>query len=108
MAGIFDYDTSILNPVLKIIIALLFVAISFIYYDVRKKYGGNVKSFVTGLFYFAIFVFIASTFRYFGDGIDFGFTKDYSLKWLQSIGFLIASLIYLLAGKKMLTLLGED
>ena len=108
MAGIFDYDTSILNPALKIIIALLFVAIAFIYYDVRKKYGGNVKFFVTGLFYFAIFVFIASTLRYFGDGIEFGFTKDYSLKWLQSIGFLIASLIYLLAGKRMLTLLGED
>lgn len=108
MAEIFDYNTSILNPVLKIIIALLFVAIAFIYYDVRKRYGGNVKSLVTELFFFAIFVFIASTFRYFGDGIEFGFTKDYSMKWLQSTGFLMASFIYLLAGKRLLTLLGED
>lgn len=108
MANIFDYNTSILNPALKIIIALLFLIIAFIYYNVSNKYGGKVQLFVRGLFYFAIFIFVASLFRYFGDGIEFGFTKDYSLKWLQSIGFLIASIIYLLAGKKLLTLLHEE
>ncbi len=108
MADLLNYDTSILNPALKIIIPLIFLAVAFLYYDVRNKYDGKVKSFVTGLFYFALFVFIASVFRYFGDGIEFGFTKEYSLKWLQSLGYMISSIIFLLAGKKLFTLLEEE
>lgn len=108
MVDIFDYDTSILNPALKIIIPLVFLAVAYLYYDVRNKYDGKVKSFVTGLFYFALFVFIASVCRYFGDGIEFGFTKQYSLRWLQSLGYLISSITFLLAGKKLFNLLEDE
>ena len=62
MADLLDYNTSILNPALKIIIPLIFLAVAYLYYNVRNKYEGKVKSFVIGLFYFALFVFTASVF----------------------------------------------
>ena len=108
MADLLDYNTSILNPALKIIIPVIFLAVAYIYYTVRNKYEGKVKSFVTGLFYFALFVFIASVFRYFGHGIEFGFTQELSLKWLESITYMISSITFLLAGKKLFTLLEEE
>ncbi len=108
MADLLDYNTSILNPALKIIIPVIFLAVAYIYYNVRNKYEGKVKSFVTGLFYFALFVFIASVFRYFGHGIEFGFTQELSLKWLESLTYMISSITFLLAGKKLFTLLEEE
>ena len=46
--------------------------------------------------------------RYFGDGTDLGFTSDYSLKWFQSICYLIAGIFYILAAQKLLTLFPGD
>ena len=102
-----DYATSPLDPILKIVIFLIFFVIFLIYFDTRKYFGGNVKSFIDLLFLFALFMAIGTFFRVFGDGTDFGFSKDYSLKWFQSICFLIAGGIYVLAARKLLNLFSD-
>ena len=104
---LFDYATSPLDPALKIVIFLIFVAVFLIYFDTRKYFGGNIRSFIDLLYLFALFMAFGTFFRVFGDGTDFGFTKDYSLKWFQSICYLVAGGIYVLAARKLLTLFSE-
>jgi hypothetical protein len=104
MMDLLDYATSPLNPTLKIVTFLLFAAVFLIYLDTRKYFGGNVKSFIDFLCLFALFMTMGSFFRYFGDGTDFGFTTDFSLKWVQSICYLFAGVFYIIAAKKLMTL----
>jgi hypothetical protein len=104
MIDLFDYATSPLNIGLKILIVLLFIVNFHIYFDTRKHFGGEVRSFINLLYLFALFMAIGAFFRTFGDGTEFGFTGDYSLKWFQSICFLVAGVFYLLAAKKLLSL----
>jgi hypothetical protein len=104
---LFDYGSSPLNPALKIIIFLLFGAVFLIYLDTRRHFGGNVKSFVDFLCLFALFMALGAFFRFFGDGLEFGFTSDYSLKWFQSIAYLAAGVLFILAAWKLLTLFPE-
>lgn len=108
MNDLFDYATSPLTPELKLLGFLLFTAAFLVYLDTRRHYGGNVRSFIDLLSLFALFMMIGALLRYFGDGTDFGFTSDYSLKWFQSICYLIAGLFYILAAKKLLTLFSGD
>jgi hypothetical protein len=108
MMDLLDYATSPLNPALKIASFLVFCIVFLIYVDTRKYFGGNVKSFIDFLCLFALFMAIGSFFRYFGDGTDFGFTVDYSLKWVQSTGYLFAAVFSVLAAQKLLTLFSED
>jgi hypothetical protein len=107
MIGMLDYATSALNPALKFIIFLLFAAVVLIYFDTRQYFGGNVRSFIDLLFLFALFMALGAFFRIFGDGTEFGFTSDYSLKWLQSIAYLAAGVSFILAAKKLLSLFPE-
>jgi hypothetical protein len=104
MMDLFDYATSPLNPLLKIIIFLIFAAVFLIYLDMRRHFGGNVKTFIDLLCLFAVFMVLGSFFRFFGDGIEFGFTGDLSLKWFQSTAYLAAGLFYILAARQLLTL----
>jgi hypothetical protein len=104
MIDFLDYATSPLNPALKIVIFLLFAAVFLVYLDARRNFGGNVKSFIDLLCLFALFMTVGGFVRYFGDGTDFGFTSDYSLKWFQSIFYLFAGVFYILAARKLLTL----
>jgi len=104
MMDLLDYATSPLDPALKILIVLLFAAAFLIYLDTRKFFGGNVRSFIDILCLFTLFMALGSLFRCFGDGTAFGFTGDYSLKWFQSIAYLAASVFYILAARRLLTL----
>ena len=104
MIAIFDYSTSSLSPELKIVTFILFAAAFILYLDTRRHFGGNVKSFIDLLSLFALCMAMGALFRYFGDGTDFSFTTDYSLKWFQSICYLAAGAFYILAAKKLLTL----
>ncbi len=108
MTGLFDYATSPLSPELKILGFLLFAAAFLVYLETRRYFGGNVKSFIDLLSLFALFMALGALLRYFGDGTDFGFTRDYSLKWFQSICYLVAGVFYILAAKKLLTLFPGD
>lgn len=104
MMNLLDYATSPLDPALKLVIFLLFAAAFVIYLDTRRYFGGNVKSFIDFLVLFTLFMAIGAFLRYFGDGTAFGFTTDYSLKWFQSIAYLVAGVFYILAAHKLLTL----
>lgn len=107
--NLLDYTTSPLDPLLKVLIFLIFVAVFLIYLDTRKFFGGNVRSFIDLLCLFSLFMMLGTFFRVFGDGTDFGFTKDYSLKWFQSICYLVAGVYYILAARKLQTLFsGEE
>jgi hypothetical protein len=104
MIDLLDYATSPLNPGLKIVTFLIFTAVFLVYLDSRRYFGGNVKTFIDYLCLFALFMAIGAFLRYFGDGTDVGFTSDYSLKWFQSICYLVAGVFYILAAQKLLTL----
>ena len=107
MMDLFDYATSPLNPALKIIIFLIFAAVFLLYLDTRKHFGGSMRSFIDLLILFALFMALGAFFRIFGDGLEFGYTSDYSLKWFQSIAYLAAVIFYILAARKLLTLFTE-
>jgi len=104
MMDLLDYATSPLNPALKAIIFLIFVAVLVIYLDTRRYFGGTVRSFIDLLCLVAFFMALGSLLRCFGDGTDFGFTTDYSLKWFQSIAYLAAGVFFFLAAQKLLAL----
>jgi hypothetical protein len=108
MTDLLDYATSPLNPLVKIIIFLLFAAVFLVYLDTRRHFGGNVKTFIDLLCLFAVFMVMGSFFRFFGDGMEFGFTNDFSLKWFQSTAYLAAGLFYILAARKLLTLFNRS
>jgi len=83
---------------------ILFAAAFIFYLDTLRHFGGNVKSFIDLLSLFALCMALGALFRYFGDGMNFGFTTDYSLKWFQSICYLAAGVFYIPAAKKLLTI----
>ncbi len=107
MMDLVAYAISPLNPALKIVIFLIFAAVFLLYLDTRKHFGGNVRSFIDLLTLFALFMALGAFFRIFGDGLEFGFTRDYSLKWFQSIAYLAAGAFFILAAHKLLTLFSE-
>jgi hypothetical protein len=107
MTDLFDYASSPLNPALKIIIFLIFAAVFLLYLDTRKHFGGKVRSFIDLLSLFGLFMALGAFFRIFGDGLGYGFTSDYSLKWFQSIAYLAAGVFFVLAARKLLTLFSE-
>jgi hypothetical protein len=99
-----DYNTSPLNPALKILAILVFLVIGVIFYKIRGKYGGKVQIFINYLFLFSLSMAVASVIRYFGHGTEFGFTTDYSLKWFQSLAYIFAGGFLVCAARTLLTL----
>jgi hypothetical protein len=103
-----DYATSPLNPGLKLLVVVLFAAVAVVYWDIRGKFGGAVRSFLDMLLCFAVFMAIGALFRYFGHGTDFGFTADYSLKWFQSLMYCAGTACLVFAAQRLLHLFRGD
>jgi hypothetical protein len=108
MNDLFNYDTSPLNPALKIIILLVFLGVLAIFFHIHRYYQGKLKTFIDFLLLFALFAVITGSFRYFGDGTMFGFTKDYSLKWFQSLAMVVEAAFFALGGYTLLHLFEEE
>jgi hypothetical protein len=108
MNDLLNYDISPLNPALKIIIPLLFLGVLVIYARIYGFYRGRLRTFTDFLLLFALFAVIAGVFRYFGDGTLFGFTKDFSLKWFQSLAMVAEAVFFVLGGYTLLTLFKEE
>ncbi len=108
MDTLLTYETSPLNPALKIIIPLVFLAVLGIYVYVRRYYSERIRNVLDILLLFAVFAVIAGVLRYFGDGNQFGFTKEYSLKWFQTLAIVAEAGCFVLAGYKVLHLFGDD
>lgn len=105
MVDLLDYNTSPLVPILKIIVPLILLIVLAFYTVTRRYYSDKIRSFIDILILFSLFAFIAGGLRFFADGTEFGFTKEYSLRWFQSIGYVAAAIFFILGGYKLLHLL---
>ena len=108
MTDLFDYSSSLLNPALKILVFCIFLAATIVYFDVRRRFGGRTSTAIGLLLLFSLFMAAGALLRYFGHGTEFGFTSDYSLKWFQSLAYILAAICSVLAGKEFLTLFHQE
>lgn len=101
MSELFNYDTSWLNPALKLVILILYVVVAWMYLRTRRFYAGDLNRVLTVLFWMGLAGAFAALLRYFGDGTQFGFTKEYSLKWFQSLAYVVQAILLVLAGSQL-------
>ena len=101
MTELFNYDTSWLNPALKLIILGIYVLIAFVYFRSRRSFTGDIHWVLVVLFWMGATAAVASLLRYFGTGTQFGFTNEFSLKWFQSLGYLVQSILFVVAVRKL-------
>ena len=97
MTGLFDYDSSWLNPGLKIIIVVLYLVMAYGYIRARQMYTGDLYRIFSLLFWMGTVGAFAALLRYFDHGTSFGFTKELSLKWFQSLGYVVQAILFVLA-----------
>jgi cbb3-type cytochrome oxidase subunit 3 len=81
-----SYDNSILNPLLKILIIILFAIGTWYFYRAGKQFGGNLRNIARLLMWGGIFGCIAALFRLLG---------DYNIqdKWVESASGLLFAII---------------
>ncbi|MDD1687455.1 hypothetical protein [Methanoregula sp.] len=108
MIDLLDYTTSPLVLILKIIAPLIFLVVLGCYVFTRRYYSEKIRVFIDSLILFALFAFVAGWLRIYADGTEFGFTKEYSLRWFQSVGYIAASGAFMYAGYTLLHLFEED
>jgi hypothetical protein len=83
---ILSFKTSILNPLLKLLIFIMFAIGTWYFYRAWTKFGGNVKTIAGALMCGGIAACIGAGARFLGDFfIEF--------KWLESTGAIIFALI---------------
>ena len=83
---ILSYYHSILNPLLKLIIFILFAIGTWYYYRAWKKYGGNIKKIAFALMCGGFAGCIGAGARFLGDFFI-------ELKWMESTGAIIFALV---------------
>ncbi len=101
MIELFVYETSILNPALKLINIILFGISSILVYWIKGSYNKGLKRIINFLFLSLTFFAFGSILRYFGHGFIFGFTKEFSLKWFQSLSYLVAALFFVFSTRTL-------
>ena len=89
MSDLLNYDTSWLNPALKIMIAVLFAFVAIIYFRSRRYYATELYAVLSVLFWMSLSGAVAAFIRYLGHGTMLGFTKEFSLKWFQTFGYIV-------------------
>ena len=96
----FNYDASFLNPALKIVIAMGYAYVVYLYFRCNAEFGDSTTSkALKALLMVGIFGLLGAAFRYLGHGTDFGFTKEFSLKWLQSACYIIQAFYFIAAAR---------
>jgi hypothetical protein len=101
MLELFNYETSWLNPALKIVIALLFFFVAVVYFRSRRYYATELYTVLSVLFWMALIGSLAAFIRYMGHGTILGFTKAFSLKWFQTLGYIIQATLFAFAGWRL-------
>lgn len=101
MNDLLNYDTSWLNPALKLIILGIYVMVSYVYFRSRRSFAGDIHLILLILFGMGVAAAVASLLRYFGTGTQFGFTNEFSLKWFQSVGYLVQAILFVIAVRKL-------
>lgn len=98
MDALLNYDTSWLNPALKFVIVGLYIVVAVVFIRGRRAFAGDLHGTLTVLFWMASVGALAAFLRYFGHGLQFGFTTAYSLKWFESIGYVVQAILLAVAG----------
>ena len=101
MVDLFNYDTSWLNPALKFLITGIYIFVAYVFYRAKRYYAGDVEKVIRALFWMSTFAAIAALLRYFGHGTQFGFTSEYSLKWFQTLGYMVQAALFVVAGWRL-------
>ena len=101
MTDLLNYDTSWLNPALKLVNLGLFIFVAYIYYRTRRYYAGDIAKIIGVLFWMGVAGAVATLLRYFGHGTEFRFSSEFSLKWFQSLGYVAQSILFLTAAWQM-------
>ena len=91
---IFNYDTSWLSPALKILVAVGYLVMVPMFIFVARYFKGDLRKIFHILVWVGVIGSLAALTRYFGDGLQFGFTKSLSLKWFQSLGYLAQAIVF--------------
>ncbi len=108
MADLLDYNTSPLVLILKVAAPLIFLVALLLYAVIRRYFTGKIRLFLDTLILFAFFTFIAGWLRIYADGTEFGLTKEYSLRWFQSVAYIASAGCFVYAGYRLLHLSGEE
>ena len=85
---ILSYYSSFLNPLLKILVIVLFAIGTWYFYQAAKKFGGNMRTIARLLMWGGIFGCIAAIFRFLGD-------YNVQDKWVESASGLLFAIISL-------------
>lgn len=108
MVDLLDYNTSPLVLILKVVAPLIFLGALALYAITRKYYSDKIRILIDALILFSFFMVIAGVFRIYADGTDFGFTKEYSLRWFQSIAYIASASCFVYAGYRLLHMSGGE
>ncbi len=96
-----NYDTSWLNPALKLVNVGLYLLVAYVYYRARDAFSGDLRKALAILFWMGVVATLTSVARYFGHGLQFGFTTEFSLKWFESLGNVIGVVLLLIAARAL-------
>jgi hypothetical protein len=91
-----NYPKSVINPILKIIVPLIFLFGAYYFYRARNAYGGELGKVVRRLAIAAFIGFLASVIRYAGDLMVVW-------KWGESLGYLVFGIASVYAVWPLLT-----
>jgi hypothetical protein len=97
MIEIFNYKESFLNPLLKLIVPLIFLLGTYYFYQARNQYEGELGKVVNRLFWAGLMGFLANLFRFSADYITVSF------KWGESLFFLLFALVNIYAAWPLVT-----
>jgi len=97
---ILSFKTSILNPLLKFLVFILFAIGTWYFYLAWKKFGGNLKIIAGALMCGGIAGCIGAGARFLGDYMI-------QFKWIESTGAIIFALASLLVAYLVYTRLSE-
>jgi hypothetical protein len=99
MTELFNYDTSWLNPALKLVNVGLYIVVLFGYLWARRLYLDDLRKGLAILVWMGVAACVAALLRYFEHGTQFGFTQEFSLKWFQSLGYVAQAILYAAAAR---------
>ena len=82
ISGFLNYKTSLLNPALKLVVPIILLYGTYLFYQARQRYQGELRKIVNALVIAGVVGVLATAFRFIADIISVSF------KWGESLGFL--------------------
>ena len=98
--AILSYYTSVLNPLLKLLVLVMFIIGTWYCYRAWKRYGGNLKIIAGALMCGGVAGCIGAGARFLGDFLV-------QFKWLESTGAIIFALVSFIVAWLVCTKLSE-